>query len=105
MCNYAVGYDNVDVAAATELGIPVSNTPGVLTDTTADLAWALLLAAARQVPQAHAYTAEGRFRSWVPGLFLGADMSGEWRLVVSDGANADTGTLDNWSLEILTDAP
>jgi glyoxylate reductase len=70
----AVGYDNIDVAAATELGIPVSNTPGVLTETTADLAWALLLAVARSLPQAHAYQAAGRYRLWGPNLFLGADV-------------------------------
>lgn len=75
VANLAVGYDNVDVAAATELGIPVSNTPGVLTDTTADLTWALLLAAARRIPQAHRYTMEERFRIWGPNLLLGADVS------------------------------
>lgn len=75
VANYAVGYDNVDVEAATELGIPVSNTPGVLTDTTADLAWALLMATARRVPEADRYTREGRFRIWGPNLLLGADVS------------------------------
>lgn len=73
--NYAVGYNNIDVAAATELGLPVSNTPGVLTDTTADLAWALLMASARQVPQAHNYMVAGRYKTWGPNLFLGADLS------------------------------
>jgi len=71
----AVGVDNVDVAAATELGIPVGNTPGVLTDTTADLTWALLLAAARLIPQAHAYQVAGRYRIWGPNLFTGMDVS------------------------------
>ncbi|MEZ5332481.1 MAG: D-glycerate dehydrogenase [Thermoanaerobaculia bacterium] len=70
----AVGYDNVDVAAATSLGIPVANTPGVLTETTADLTWALLLAVARRVPEAHAYQVEGRYRLWGPNLLLGADV-------------------------------
>ncbi|MGH9465534.1 MAG: 2-hydroxyacid dehydrogenase [Thermoanaerobaculia bacterium] len=70
----AVGYDNVDVGAATELGIPVANTPGVLTETTADLTWALLMAVARRIPQAHAYQAAGRYRLWGPNLFLGADV-------------------------------
>ena len=70
----AVGFDNIDVAAATELGIPVSNTPGVLTETSADTTWALLLAVARQIPQAHAYTKAGRFRLWGPNLFLGGDV-------------------------------
>jgi glyoxylate reductase len=75
VANYAVGFDNVDLAAATELGIPVSNTPGVLTDTTADLTWALILAVARRIPEAHAYMTGGRYRLWGPNLLLGADVS------------------------------
>ncbi|HEX8726394.1 MAG TPA: D-glycerate dehydrogenase [Gemmatimonadaceae bacterium] len=75
VANYAVGFDNIDVAAATALGIPVSNTPGVLTDTTADLTWALILAAARRIPEAHAYMTAGRYRLWGPNLMLGADVS------------------------------
>ena len=75
VANYAVGFDNVDMVAATELGIPVSNTPGVLTDTTADFTWALLLAVARRVPEGHAYAAGGRWRIWGPNLLLGADVS------------------------------
>ncbi len=75
VANCAVGYDNVDVAAATELGIPVTNTPGILTDTTADLAWALLLAVARRIPEADAYTRAGRYRLWGVNLMLGADVS------------------------------
>ena len=70
----AVGYDNVDVEAATRLGIPVSNTPGILTEATADFTWALLMAVARRVPEAHAYTAAGRFKIWGPNLLLGADV-------------------------------
>lgn len=71
----AVGYDNVDVGAATELGVPVTNTPGVLTDTTADTAWALLLAAARRIPESHRYMVEGRYKIWGPNLLLGHDVS------------------------------
>ncbi len=74
VANMAVGYNNIDVAAATELGIPVSNTPGVLTETSADLAFALLLATARRLPQAEAYLRGGRFRIWGPNAFLGADV-------------------------------
>jgi glyoxylate reductase len=73
--NVAVGYDNVDVRVATELGIPVGNTPGVLTDTTADLTWALLLGVARRIPEADTYVREGRFRIWGTSLFLGVDVS------------------------------
>lgn len=71
----AVGYDNVDVDTATELGIPVTNTPGVLTDTTADLTWALLMAVARRIPQAHDYMRTGRYKLWGPNLLLGSDIS------------------------------
>lgn len=74
IANYAVGYDNIDLAAATALGLPVSNTPGVLTEATADFTWALLLAVARRIPEAHRYTAEGRFRIWGPNLLLGRDV-------------------------------
>jgi glyoxylate reductase len=74
VANMAVGFDNIDVAAATELGIPVSNTPGVLTETTADLAWALILSTTRQIPRAHAYMVSGRYRIWGPNLFLGVDV-------------------------------
>ena len=74
VANMAVGFNNIDIAAATELGIPVSNTPGVLTDTTADLAWALILAVARRIPEAHNYMVEGRYKIWGPNLFLGGDI-------------------------------
>ena len=74
VANMAVGFDNVDVGAATELGVPIGNTPGVLTDTTADLAWALILASARRIPQAHNYTVAGRFEIWRPNLLLGSDV-------------------------------
>ncbi len=70
----AVGFNNIDVEAATELGIPVSNTPGVLTETTADLTWAMLMAVARRLPQAHNYMVAGRYKLWGPNLFLGTDV-------------------------------
>lgn len=75
VANYAVGFNNIDVAAATELGLPVSNTPDVLTDTSADLTWALLLAAARRIPEAHEYMRAGKYKLWGPNLLLGADVS------------------------------
>lgn len=75
VANYAVGFNNIDVKAATELGIPVTNTPGVLTDSTADLTWALILASARQIPQSHNYMVAGKYKLWGPNLFLGADVS------------------------------
>jgi glyoxylate reductase len=75
VANFAVGFNNIDVKAATELGLPVTNTPGVLTDTTADLAWALLMAAARNLIPADRYMRAGKFKLWGPSLFLGADVS------------------------------
>lgn len=75
VANYAVGFNNIDATTATELGVPVSNTPGVLTDSTADLTWALMLGLARRIPEAHRYMAAGRYKIWGPNLFLGADVS------------------------------
>lgn len=77
IANMAVGYDNVDIEAATARGIPVTNTPGVLTETTADLAWSLLLSVARRIVEADAYTRAGRFRAWGPMLMLGTDVYGK----------------------------
>lgn len=74
--NYAVGYDNVDVAAATARGIRVGNTPGVLTDATAEMAVALTVAAARRVVEADAYMRAGRYDGWLPSLFLGQQLRG-----------------------------
>jgi glyoxylate reductase len=74
--NYAVGFDNIDVAACTARGIPVGNTPGVLTETTADLAWALLMAAARRLPEADHYVRAGRWKTWGPMLLMGPDVHG-----------------------------
>ncbi|HXZ86342.1 MAG TPA: D-glycerate dehydrogenase, partial [Myxococcota bacterium] len=74
--NYAVGYDNIDLDAATARGIPVGNTPDVLTDATADLAFALLLAAARRLPWADRYVRGGGFTGWRPELGLGLDVTG-----------------------------
>lgn len=85
VANYAVGFNNVDVDAATRLGIPVTNTPGVLTETTADLTWALLLAVARRIPEAHMYMTAGRYRIWGPQLLLGVD--------VGPGADGERRTL------------
>ena len=70
----AVGFDNVDVAEATKRGIPVGNTPGVLTECTADFAFTLLASAARRVVEAAAYVKAGRWKTWGPMLLLGADL-------------------------------
>jgi glyoxylate reductase len=74
--NYAVGYDNIDVRAAAERGIAVGNTPDVLTDATADLAFALFMAAARRLPEAAQSVREGDWLTWEPSGFLGQDVYG-----------------------------
>lgn len=74
--NMAVGVDNIDVKACTRRGIPVGNTPGVLTDGTADLTMAILLAAARRLPEASRDAREGRWTTWSPTGWLGADLHG-----------------------------
>lgn len=72
----AVGYDNIDLSAATDCRIPVGNTPGVLTNATADLTWALLMAAARKIVTADRFVRDGYWQTWEPTLLLGADLSG-----------------------------
>ena len=74
--NMAVGYDNIDVAAASARGIPVGNTPGVLTETTADFAFALLMAAARRIPEAQQYIHAGKWQTWHPTVLSGRDIYG-----------------------------
>ena len=74
IANYAVGYNNIDVEEATKRKIPVTNTPGVLTDTTADLTWALLLSIARRTPEGDKFTRIGKFKGWDPMLLLGSDV-------------------------------
>lgn len=83
--NYAVGFDNVDVPEATRRGLPVGNTPGVLTETTADLAFALLMAAARRLPEGDRYVRAGRWRTWGPLLLLGPDVHGATLGIVGFG--------------------
>jgi glyoxylate reductase len=74
IANYAVGYNNIDVQAATKRKIPITNTPGVLTETTADLTFALILSAARRIVEADRYLREGKFKGWAPMLMLGNDV-------------------------------
>jgi glyoxylate reductase len=85
IANYAVGCDNIDLAAANARGIPVGVTPGVLTDATADLTMALLLAAARRLPDAQADVRAGAWRTWEPQGWLGLELRGARLLVVGPG--------------------
>ncbi|HZI12527.1 MAG TPA: D-glycerate dehydrogenase [Myxococcus sp.] len=84
--NVAVGYDNIDVAACTARRIPVGNTPGVLTETTADFAFALLMGLARRVAEADAFVRAGKWRTWSPTLLLGTDVYGATLGIVGLGA-------------------
>jgi glyoxylate reductase len=85
IANYAVGYDNIDVAAATARGIAIGNTPDVLTDATADLAFALLLAAARRLPEGIASVREGDWLTWEPSRNLGVAVHGATLGIVGSG--------------------
>ena len=83
--NYAVGYNNVDLDAATRAGIPVGNTPGVLTETTAEMAVALTFAAARRVGEAERYLRADRYTGWLPDLFLGTLLHGKTLGIIGAG--------------------
>ena len=83
--NYAVGYNNVDVKAATRHGLPVGNTPGVLTDTTAELAVALAMACARRTVEADRFMRQGLYHGWLPTLFLGELLKGKTVGVIGAG--------------------
>ena len=85
IANYAVGYNNIDVPATIEKNIPVVHTPDVLTDATADVAFAQLLAVARRIPEAHAYVVEGKFTAWKPDLLLGLELTGKTVGIVGMG--------------------
>jgi glyoxylate reductase len=85
IANYAIGFDNIDVEAVTARGIPVGVTPDVLTDATADFAWALMLAAARRLVEADRDVRDGRWRTWEPQGWLGADVHGATLAVIGAG--------------------
>lgn len=81
----AVGYDHIDVAGCTARGIPVGHTPGILTETTADLAFALLLSAARRIVEGAEYVRQGQWTTWSPDLLLGQDVYGATLGIVGFG--------------------
>jgi glyoxylate reductase len=101
--NYAVGVDNIDVEAAAARGIQVGNTPGVLTDTTADLAVALMLGISRRLVDGDSYVRRGEWRTWEPGLLLGHDLHGATVGIVGYGriGQAVVRRLDGFGCEIL----
>ncbi|TFG14423.1 D-glycerate dehydrogenase [Candidatus Thorarchaeota archaeon] len=101
---YAVGYDNIDVQAATERGIMVTNTPGVLTDTTADLAWALIMATARRLVEADSYVRGGNWKvAWGPSLLTGQDIHGKTLGIIGLGriGSAVARRAKGFDMEIL----
>lgn len=89
IANYAVGFNNVDVECATKSGIWVSNTPGVLTDTTADMAWALMFSVARRTVEADKFVRAGKFHGWSATMLLGGDVSGKTLGVIGVGRIGD----------------
>jgi glyoxylate reductase len=101
--NYAVGFDNIDLLSCARRGIPVGNTPGVLTDTTADLAWALLMAAARRLPEGDRYVRDGKWKTWGPLLLLGPDVHGATMGIVGFGriGQAVARRAQGFEMEIL----
>jgi glyoxylate reductase len=101
--NYAVGVDNIDLDAAARRGIPVGNTPGVLTDTTADLAVALMLGIGRRLVEGDASVRRGEWKTWEPGLLLGHDLHGATVGIVGYGriGQAVAKRLGGFGCEIL----
>ena len=101
--NYAVGVDNVDVDAATERGVPVGNTPGVLTDSTADLAVALMLGIGRRLTAGDAFVRRDEWKTWEPDLLLGHDLHGATVGVIGFGriGQAVARRLEGFECELL----
>ena len=85
IASYAVGYNNIDIQAATKRGIPVSNTPGVLTDATAEMAWALLFSVSRRIVEGDSFTRAGKFKGWDPMLMHGQDISNKTLGIIGAG--------------------
>lgn len=102
--NYAVGVDNVDLEAARARGVPVGNTPDVLTETTADLAWALMLASARRLPDGIAAVRDGEWVTWEPGWLLGRDVHGATLGIVGPGriGRAVARRAEGFGMQVLT---
>jgi len=105
--NYAVGYNNIDVKAANERGIAIGNTPGVLTETTADCAWALLMACARRIVEADKFLRAGKWKSWEPKLMLGTDVYGKTMGIIGLGriGTAVARRANGFNMKILAATP
>ncbi len=107
IANYGVGYNNIDVDAATERGLPVTNTPGVLTDTTADLAFALILAAGRRIAEGDRFVRSGKWKGWQPTQMLGQDIHGKTLGILGMGqiGRAVTRRAHGFGMKILYNDP
>ncbi|MBL9079169.1 MAG: D-glycerate dehydrogenase [Planctomycetes bacterium] len=107
IANVAVGYDNIDVAAATARGIVVTNTPGVLTEATADLTFALLLATARRLPEAERHLRDGKWHRWDVDLLCGTDVAGRTLGIVGLGriGRAVARRARGFGMRVLYSAP
>ena len=103
IANYAVGYDNIDVKVATAKGIVVTNTPGVLTDSTTDMAWALLLSITRRIVEGDRYTRAGKFVGWEPMLLLGGDLTEKTLGIIGAGriGTAMAMRSKGWNMKVL----
>jgi glyoxylate reductase len=104
VANYAIGVDNIDLEAAAGRGIQVGNTPDVLTDATADLAWALMLAAARRIVEAHRAVVDGEWRTWEPEGWVGVDVHGAALAVIGAGriGRAVAQRATGFAMEVVT---
>ncbi|KHE92340.1 MAG: D-glycerate dehydrogenase [Candidatus Scalindua rubra] len=103
IANYAVGFDNIDIGAATSHGIVVANTPGVLTEATADMAWALLFAIARRIVEGDRVTRKGEFTGWSPLFLLGGDLVGKTLGIIGSGRIGTAMALRSrgWCMKVL----
>lgn len=101
--NYAVGYENIDIKTATAKGIIVTNTPGVLTDSTADMAWALLFSIARRIVEGDKLTRAGKFVGWAPMFLLGGDIVGKTLGIIGAGRIGTAMAMRSrgWCMKVL----
>ena len=101
--NYAVGFDNIDIAEATKRKVPVSNTPDVLTDATAEMAWALLFAVARRVVESDKVMRSGAWSGWGPLQFIGGDVTGKTLGILGAGRIGTTMALmsEGFGMKVL----